>query len=257
MTITVSPDVFSPGHVQALVALVASGVRTRGPILAVDSSIDAAALSAELASLCADAGHALYSLPRAFSFVDAAHEAACLGRLGSMVEQAGAIAVAGATALADQPEFWLEHLVCEADCAAELLSIDDAVMAGRQANILNLNDVLPHGDLSALQRACPNLISLGLAAHRSALGWPLPLDLGCSAGLRALQLSTNEIDGMPRGLLDCEALEYVFLANNSLRDLRGFEHLRALRVLDVRRNPLPATELARLRAALPDCELRA
>eukprot|EP00929_Paragymnodinium_shiwhaense_P025657 TRINITY_DN15460_c0_g1_i2.p1 TRINITY_DN15460_c0_g1~~TRINITY_DN15460_c0_g1_i2.p1 ORF type:complete len:861 (+),score=186.32 TRINITY_DN15460_c0_g1_i2:75-2657(+) len=118
------------------------------------------------------------------------------------------------------------------------------------------------------QRLGQQLLFLSLAGNELSDAGSLSTPLACLERLTELDLSSNKLVKLPalqrqrrllrldasrnllkssRGLLFCEALQHVSLANNYIRRVEQLETLKALDVLDVSNNELGPTALAALR----------
>jgi len=110
--------------------------------------------------------------------------------------------------------------------------------------------------LTVLPAALTELKSLRyLNLDRNQLA-ALPAGIGELGGLRWLRLNGNRLAELPSSLTDLVALERLYLAHNRITELpEDIGRLVQLDTLVLTGNPMDPNELARVRAALPDCQV--
>lgn len=100
----------------------------------------------------------------------------------------------------------------------------------------------------------PRLQLLSLRSNR--LTGPLGIDLGALPRLEYLSISENLLERVPPEIRSCRSLIHLDLRDNRLRSIEATELPSSLRWLDISQNMLSEAMVARVRAALPDCEVQ-
>jgi len=256
MCATRLPAQLLPAHLDARFELIRDSkyVSTRPFILAVEPDLDYHSLYGALREANELAGHNPNAVPRTLNLPDADHMADVMSRYLALTDAAERIGRAGDRAFAGQPDFIHPWTNCTATCAASLFDVQDAVLSGEFAQMLNLNDSPFSGELSLL-RACPNLLSLAIAGAGYQLDGPLDLEFEQFPKLKFLAVVGSGVTQLPHGLFECNDLRYLGVSKNELTNLPGVENLGQLLYLNVRGNPLAHGELERVREALPNCKI--
>jgi hypothetical protein len=99
----------------------------------------------------------------------------------------------------------------------------------------------------------PLLRMLSLRANR--LTHELGIDLSALPRLEYLILSENSLLHVPPEVRACRSMIHLDLRGNHLRSIDPADLPKTLRVLDIAKNHLSETEIAKVQAALPECDV--
>jgi Leucine-rich repeat (LRR) protein len=126
-------------------------------------------------------------------------------------------------------------------------SLEDALPDAKDVHRLNLSK----RNLSSVPveiGKLPNLYHLNLSHNRLT---ELPPFLFKLTKLEEALLQNNRLTSLPAGINQLAHLRELYMTDNQLRSLPDMSKLKNLEILILRGNPLPAAEVARVKAMLP------
>ena len=142
---------------------------------------------------------------------------------------------------------WLDASACG------LNSLDGAVHALPLVETLYLSD----NKLAVLPEEIAFLSALRYLNLDRNLLTELPASIGSLDELRWLRLNRNRLTALPEALGSLPQLERLYLRHNALTNLpAALLESTSLQALFLEGNPIPPAEQARIKAAMPACDVR-